>query len=146
LPPFSCSAPRKRVNEAEGDAARFGSLYAEYEKAPEVTARRIYNGEAARIRGNRVRDLNKVQSEAYREVEKIRGLADAKATDIYAGACNQSPGTVAFYEFTRTMQAYQDLIAKNTTLVLSTDSDLFKFLKGMKQQSHTGPGTPNLPR
>lgn len=97
------------------------------------------NGEAARIRGNRVRDLNKVQSEAYREVEKIRGLADAKATDIYASAYNQSSGTVAFYEFTRTMQAYQDLIAKNTTLVLSTDSDLFKFLKGMKQQSRTGP-------
>ena len=90
------------------------------------------NGEAARIRGNRVRDLNKIQSEAYREVEKIRGLADAKATDIYASAYNQSPQAVAFYEFTRTMQAYKDLIAKNTTLVLSTDSDLFKFLKGMK--------------
>ena len=37
------------------------------------------NGEAARIRGNRVRDLNKIQSEAYREVEEIRGVADAKA-------------------------------------------------------------------
>jgi membrane protease subunit HflC len=104
------------------------------------------HGEAARIGGNRVRDLNKIQSEAYREVEKIRGVADAKATDIYASAYNQSPGTVAFYEFTRTMQAYQDLIAKNTTLVLSTDSDLFRFLKGMKQWSRTGSGTPNLPR
>ncbi len=89
------------------------------------------NGEAARIRGNRVRDLNKIQSEAYREVEKIRGVADARASEIYAGAYNQSPKTAAFYEFTRTMQAYEDLIAKKTTLVLSTDSDLFKFLKGM---------------
>ena len=44
------------------------------------------NGEAARIRGNRVRDLNKTQSEAYREVEEIRGVADAKATEIYASA------------------------------------------------------------
>ena len=42
------------------------------------------NGEAARIMGNRVRDLNKIQSEAYREVEEIRGVADAKATAIYA--------------------------------------------------------------
>jgi len=42
------------------------------------------NGEAARIRGNRVRDLNKIQSEAYRQVEEIRGLADAKATEIYS--------------------------------------------------------------
>jgi membrane protease subunit HflC len=89
------------------------------------------NGEAARIRGNRVRDLNKIQSEAYREVEEIRGVADAKATEIYASAYNQSPEAVEFYEFTRTMQAYQDIIESNSTLILSTDSDLFKFLKGM---------------
>ena len=89
------------------------------------------NGEAARIRGNRVRDLNKIQSEAYRKVEEIRGMADAKATEIYAKAYNQSPEAVGFYEFTRTMQAYKSIIAKNTTLVLSTNSDLFKFLKGM---------------
>ena len=90
------------------------------------------NGEAARIRGNRLRDLNKIQSEAYREVEEIRGVADAKATEIYAKAYNQSPESVDFYEFTRTMQSYQDIIAANSTLVLSTDSDLFKFLKGME--------------
>jgi modulator of FtsH protease HflC len=89
------------------------------------------NGEAARIRGNRVRDLNKIQSEAYRQVEQIRGLADAKATEIYAKAYNQSPQAVAFYEFTRTMQSYKSMIGENTTLVLSTGSDLFKFLKGM---------------
>jgi modulator of FtsH protease HflC len=89
------------------------------------------NGEAARIRGNRVRDLNKIQSEAYRKVEEIRGVADAKATAIYAKAYNQNAQSVAFYEFTRTMQSYKDVIAKNTTLVLSTKSELFKFLKGM---------------
>lgn len=97
------------------------------------------NGEAARIRGNRVRDLNKIQSEAYREVEEIRGMADAKATEIYAGAYNQGPEAVAFYEFTRSMQAYEALIADNTTLVLSTDSDLFKFLKGMSPDSAIDP-------
>ena len=70
------------------------------------------NGEAARIRGNRVRDLNKIQSEAYREVEQIRGEADAKATEIYAGAYNQSPQAVEFYEFTRTMASYQDIIGQ----------------------------------
>ena len=93
------------------------------------------NGEAARIRGNRVRDLNKIQSEAYREVEEIRGIADAKASEIYAQAYNQSPESVAFYEFTRTMQAYKSIITQNTTLVLSTDSELFKFLKGMEPDS-----------
>ncbi|MGB5165827.1 MAG: protease modulator HflC [Woeseiaceae bacterium] len=89
------------------------------------------NGEAARIRGNRIRDLNKIESEAYRQVEEIRGVADAKATEIYASAYNKSPESVSFYEFTRTMQSYQFIIAENTTLVLSTDSELFKFLKGM---------------
>jgi len=93
------------------------------------------NGEAARIRGNRVRDLNKIQSEAYRQVEEIRGVADAKATEIYARAYNQSPETVEFYEFTRTMQSYKSIIGENTTLVLSTDSDLFKFLKGMNAEA-----------
>jgi len=90
------------------------------------------NGEAARIRGDRVRELKKIQSEAYQQVEEIRGLADAKATEIYALAYNQSPQAVNLYEFTRTMQSYSTIIAKNTTLVLSTDSDLFKFLNGIE--------------
>jgi membrane protease subunit HflC len=98
------------------------------------------NGEAARIRGNRVRDLNKIQSEAYKEVEEIRGKADAKATEIYSASYNQSPQAVEFYEFTRTMLAYKSIIAANTTLVLSTDSDLFKFLKGMSPDGEIEPG------
>ena len=101
------------------------------------------NGEAARIRGDRVRDLNKIQSEAYRQVEEIRGVADAKATEIYAKAYNQSPQAVSFYEFTRTMDSYKSTIADNTTLVLTTDSDLFKFLKGMNPDGRhlSGPRT-----
>ena len=89
------------------------------------------NGEAARIRGNRVRDLNQIQSEAYKQVEEIRGKADAKATEIYAHAYNQSPQAVAFYEFTRTIESYRSSITDNTTLVLSTDSEFFKFLNAM---------------
>src|SRR5918994_3004398 len=97
------------------------------------------NGEAARIRGNRVRDLDKIQSEAYRQVEEIRGMADAKTAEIYAGAYNQGPESVSFYEFTRTMQSYMSIIAANTTLVLSTNSDLFKFLKGMAPDAEMDP-------
>ena len=97
------------------------------------------NGEAARIRGDRVRDLNKIQSEAYRQVEEIRGVADAKATEIYSKAYNQSPEAVEFYEFTRTMQSYKSLIGANTTLVLSTSSDLFKFLEGVTPEGNRVP-------
>lgn len=93
------------------------------------------HGEAARIRGNRERELNKIQSEAYREVEEIRGVADAKATEIYAAAYNQNATSREFYEFTRTMLSYRSIITENTTLVLSTGSDLFKFLKGMAPES-----------
>lgn len=93
------------------------------------------NGEAARIRGNRVRDLNKIQSEAYRQVEEIRGIADAKAAEIYARAYNESPEAIAFYEFTRTMQAYTSMISENTTIVLSTNSDMFRFLNGLGASS-----------
>ncbi len=92
------------------------------------------NGEAARIRGDRVRDLDKIQSEAYRLVEEIRGEADAKATEIYTRAYNMNEQSANFYEFTRTMSSYKSVVVKNTTLVISTKSDIFKFLKGMKPE------------
>ncbi|AIV06235.1 protease modulator HflC [Vibrio parahaemolyticus] len=94
------------------------------------------NGEAARIRGDRVRDLDKIQSEAYREVEEIRGQADAKAAEIYSSAYNKNPETRQFYEFTRTMQSYSTVISENTTLVLSTNSDLFMFLNGIDRNKN----------
>ena len=96
------------------------------------------NGEATRIRGNRVRDLNKIQYEANRNVEEIRGVAHAKATLIYARAYNQSPEAVAFHDFTQTMQSCKFVIADSTTVVLSTDGDLFKFLRGMKPDGDIG--------
>ncbi len=89
------------------------------------------NGEAARIRGDRERDLNKIQSEAYQQVEKIRGTADAKATAIYSKSYNQSLEAVDLYTFTRTMQSYRSILNDNTVLVLTTDSDLLKYFNGM---------------
>jgi membrane protease subunit HflC len=95
-------------------------------------------GEAARIRGNRERDLDKIQSEAYREVVEIRGKADAKATAIYASAYNQNEQAVEFYAFTRSLQAFEPTLGQNTTLVLSTDSELFQYL----QHTQTGKLSP----
>ncbi len=92
------------------------------------------NGEAARINGFKERDLNKIQSEAYREVEEIRGAADAKATEIYAEAYNQSQDAREFYEFQKTMDMYKSVIKNNTTLMLSTESEAFKYLKSMNPE------------
>jgi len=90
------------------------------------------NGEAARINGYRERELNKIQSEAYRQVEEIRGEADAKATEIYANAYNKNAESIDFFEFQKTMDMYKSVIKDNTTLILSTESEAFQFLKGME--------------
>ena len=132
---FAAAADKVRVFGIELLDIRFKRINYNESVRPKIYDRMI---SAARIRGNRVRDLNKIQSEAYRQVEEIRGVADAKATEIYAGAYNRSPEAVAFYEFTRTMQSYKSIIAENTTLVLSTDSDLFKFLKSMTPAGNVG--------
>lgn len=86
-------------------------------------------GEAARIMGEKERDLNQIASEAYKKVQVTKGEADAKATEIYARAYGQRIEAADFYEFLKTMEMYQNVIGKQSTLVLSTDSDLFKFMK-----------------
>lgn len=87
------------------------------------------NGEAARIRGNLMRDQDRIQSEAYKQVEQIRGEGDAKAAEIYANAFNQSTEAARFYRFTRTLDTYRSVVTADSTLLLSTDSDLYRFLK-----------------
>jgi membrane protease subunit HflC len=69
----------------------------------------------------------------------ISNAHDSETSEIYARAYNQSPEAVAFYEFTRTMQSYKTIIAENTTVVLSTDSDLFKFLTSMTPGGNPDP-------
>ncbi|MEY2599714.1 MAG: hypothetical protein RLZZ142_1973 [Verrucomicrobiota bacterium] len=85
-------------------------------------------GEAARIAGQKERDLNEIQSAAYRRVQELRGEADAKASEIYARAYNQSPQAAEFYAFLKTMETYQKIFQKDSTLLLSTDSQLMKLL------------------
>ncbi|MFK7963953.1 MAG: protease modulator HflC [Burkholderiaceae bacterium] len=99
------------------------------------------NGEAARIRGQREGELNRIQSEAYRAVEEIRGKADAEATNIYAEAYDQNADSRAFYEFMKSMDLYKSGINQNTTLVLSTGSEAFRFLREMEPGDAAGSGT-----
>ena len=91
-------------------------------------------GEAAKILGKMEKELNTIESEAYKLVQTIMGDADAEATEIYATAYNQSPEAAEFYEFSKTMELYPEMIGGKSTVVLSTDSDLFKYLKGMRIQ------------
>jgi membrane protease subunit HflC len=86
-------------------------------------------GESARIAGQRERDLNEIQSNAYLQVQKIRGESDAKASEIYAKAYTQDPQAAEFYTFLKTLDAYRKIFTKDSTLILSTDSQLFQLLK-----------------
>lgn len=92
-------------------------------------------GEAARINGNKERELQKIVSEAYRTIQTIQGDADAEATDIYARSYNQSPAAADLYLFTKTLETYRSVIDSNTTLILSTDSDLMSLLKSMNPEN-----------
>jgi len=85
-------------------------------------------GEAAKILGTKERDLSEIASEAYKEVQQIKGAADATATGIYALAYDQSPEALELYVFLKTMDTYQDILDADTTLILSTECDLFRFL------------------
>ncbi len=94
-------------------------------------------GEAAKIAGRRDRDLQEIQSGSYRKVQEIRGKADAQASEIYARAYTAGPRAAEFYGFMKTLETYRDTLGRDSTLILTTDSDLFRLLKS---------ATPPAPR
>ena len=85
-------------------------------------------GEASKINGEKERDLKTIQSEAYRKAEEIRGQADARATAIYAGAYNQSTASQNLYTFMKSMETFEKTFDTTTTIILSTRSELYKYL------------------
>lgn len=93
-------------------------------------------GEAARISGKKDRDINEIESAAYKRVQEIRGEADARATEIYAKAYTQRPEAADFYRFLKSLETYRKVITGDSTVVLSTNSDLFALLKRIEQKRH----------
>lgn len=91
-------------------------------------------GEAARTMGKMEREVKRIESEAYLKIQSILGEADAESTRIYAEAYGGTPERESFYEFVKTLEAYDKILDKNTTVILSTDSELFKLLKGSKPE------------
>ena len=88
-------------------------------------------GEAAKIIGRKERELLSIESEAYRKEQEIKGKADAEATGIYAAAYNSSPSAADFYQFVKTLETYQKSLSNDTTVIFTTNSDLFRLLKGV---------------
>lgn len=89
-------------------------------------------GEASRINGEKDKELKTIQSEAFRKAEEIKGDADAKAAAIYAAAYNQSFQSQALYAFLKSMETFEKTFDGKTSIILSTDSELYKYLKKME--------------
>jgi len=86
-------------------------------------------GEARKILGEKERILKKITSEAYRTAQEIKGKADAEATWLYAEAFGLDP---EFYSFTKTLDIYKQALDKESSVIVSTDSEFFKYLDGYK--------------
>lgn len=86
-------------------------------------------GKSAEIRGQKERELKGIQSEAYKKAQELMGKADASASRIYAEAYSRDP---EFYQFLKTMETYRNTINQDSTFLLSTDGDFFKYLTRAK--------------
>lgn len=117
----------KRINYVqEVRESVYGRMIAERKQIAEKF-RSEGQGEARKILGEKERDLQQITSQAYKTAQEIKGKADAEATEIYAKAYGIDP---EFYSFTKTLDLYRETLDKKSTLILSTDSDFLKYLKG----------------
>jgi membrane protease subunit HflC len=117
----------KRINYVEQvQKSVFGRMIAERQQIAEKF-RSEGKGEARKIEGEREREMKRITSEAYKTAQEIMGKADATATSIYAKAYGRAPD---FYSFVNTLDMYRETLDKESSLILSTDTDLFKYLKG----------------
>ncbi len=116
----------KRTNYAEVDRPKVYDRMISERKRIAEKYRSEGAGEAARINGDKERELKSITSEAYRRAQEIRGRADAEAADIYARAYNQDPD---FYRFLKTMEVYRTTFDADTLLLLSTDGEFLRYLK-----------------
>ena len=117
----------KRINYVEQvRKSVYGRMIAERNQIAEKF-RSEGKGEAQKILGEKERDLQEIESEAFKRAQKLKGAADAEATIIYAEAYGKDP---EFYSFVQTLEIYRETLDKNSSLILSTDSEFLKYLKG----------------
>jgi membrane protease subunit HflC len=118
----------KRVNYIESVRVRVYDRMISERKRIAAEKRSTGEGQKAEILGTVDRELNVITSTAKRNAIGIRGKADAEASRIFGNAYNQAP---EFYSFTKTLESYQDIMGSKTSLVLSSNSDIFQYLKSV---------------
>jgi len=124
----------KRINYVEEvRKSVYGRMIAERKQIAEKF-RSEGQGEARKILGEKERELKRITSEAYRKAQEIKGKAEAEATKLYADAYGIDPD---FYSFTQTLDIYAVTLDSNSSLVLSTDSEFLKYLKGYSEDTES---------
>ena len=88
-------------------------------------------GEASRINGEKERELKNIQSIAFRGAEMIKGKADATVALIYANAYDRSSQSKSLYSFLKSMETFEKTFDGKTSIFISTDSELYQYLKKM---------------
>ncbi|HKJ15145.1 MAG: protease modulator HflC [Desulfobulbaceae bacterium] len=119
----------KRVNYIETVRLKVYDRMISERKRIAAEKRSQGEGQKAEIMGKVEKELKVILSTANREAEEIKGKADAEAAKIYADAYNQDP---EFYSFTKSLESYKTAVGQNTNLVISSDSEFYKFLQKLK--------------
>jgi modulator of FtsH protease HflC len=117
----------KRINYVETVQAKVYERMISERKRIAERSRSEGQGRAAEIRGQKERDILAASSLGYKTAQELKGAADAKATSIYAKAYGRDP---ELYQFVKAMETLESSLDAQTMLVLTTDSDLLRYLKG----------------
>ena len=116
----------KRLNYVESVREKVYARMISERKQLAARFRSEGEGRSAEILGNMEKELREIRSAAYRTVQEVRGKADATATKIYGDAYGRDK---EFYAFSRTLENLKEGKNNNSTLVLTTDSDYYRYLK-----------------
>ena len=119
----------KRINYEEGVRNEVYARMISERKRIAEQYRSEGAGEAAKINGDRDRDLKQITSDAYRQSQEIKGKADAEAADIYARAYTKDAD---FYRFMKTMEVYRTTLDDKTVLLLTTQGEFLRYLESSK--------------
>ncbi len=121
----------KRINYVEEvRESVYGRMIAERQQIAEKF-RSEGQGEARKILGEKERELKRITSEAYRTAQELKGAAEAQAIQLYAEAYGKDP---EFYSFVNTLETYNETLNRDSTVVLSTDSEFLKYLKSYQDR------------
>ena len=118
----------KRINYIEKVQRNvYERMIAERKRAAEQY-RSEGRGIRADVEGHTAKELKSILSQAYKEAQRIKGEADAKATKVYADAYNKDP---EFFSFLKTLVTYKNTVDANTTVILTTEGEYFKYLNAI---------------